>query len=229
MTRILKLWLCLIAILCFGSVLEAAKPEAKSIQMLGGSDAEGGLAQWTSFHEGEDTKTADVWSLDKDGVLSCKGTPLGYLVTKKEYTNFVLTLQWRWPPGKKPGKGGVLVRITGEDKIWPKSLEAQINAGDAGDFWGLAGYELTGPAERYKSLSHPKFGKLTNVKKIKPVEKEPGQWNSYKITADGGTVTLVINGQEVNKATGCDVVPGKICLTSEGHEIQFRDVVLTPK
>jgi hypothetical protein len=41
-------------------------------------------------------------------------------------------------------------------------------------------------------------------------------------------VTLEINGQEVNRATGCDVVPGKICLTAEGDEIHFRNVRLSP-
>jgi hypothetical protein len=42
--------------------------------------------------------------------------------------------------------------------------------------------------------------------------------------ARGGVVTLSINGREVNRATGCDVVPGKICLTAEGDEYYFRNV-----
>ena len=121
----------------------------------------------------------------------------------------------------------MLVRTTGEHKIWPRSLEAQINAGDAGDFWGLDGYELSGPAERMRSMDHQQFGKLTNVKKVKALEKPPGQWNSYEIIAQGDTVTLVINGEQVNKATGCDLDSGKICLTSEGSEIHFRNVVVT--
>jgi len=166
--------------------------------------------------------------LTKDDVLICKGTPLGYIYTNRQYTNFVLTLQWRWPPKGKPGRGGVLLRTTGENKIWPKSLEAQINAGDAGDFWGLNGYELAGPADRSKTLTTDKFGKLTNLKKTKAVEKEPGQWNTYKITANGETVTLEINGQIVNQAEGCAAVPGTICLTAEGNEIHFRNISITP-
>ena len=74
----------------------------------------------------------------------------------------MLKLEWRWPTDKEPGKGGVLIHITGENKIWPKSLEAQLNAGDAGDFWGLDGYELSGPADRTRSFDNEKFGKLTN-------------------------------------------------------------------
>ena len=116
------------------------------------------------------------------------------------------------------------MRKTGPDKIWPKSLEAQINAGQAGDFWGLDGYRLTGPAERSKGLTHPQFGKLANVAKAAAMEKPAGQWNRYEIVARGGVVTLAINGREVNRATGCDVVPGSICLTAEGDEYDFRNV-----
>ena len=178
------------------------------------------------FHSADpEAKIQDVWSL-KDGVLICRGEPLGYLYTKKDYSDFVLRLQWRWPPEKKPGKGGVLIRMSGQHKIWPRSLEAQLNAGDAGDFWGLAGYVLTGPAERTRSSEHEKFGKLTNVKKAKALEKPAGQWNSYEIIAEGDTVTLIINGEQVNRATGCDLDAGRICLTSEGDEIHFKNVVV---
>ncbi len=182
-------------------------------------------ANWDVFSEDPDSKISDTWGY-ADGVVICKGTPQGYAYTKKEYTDFVFELEWRWPEGKKPGRGGVLVRMTGEHKIWPKSLEAQINSPDAGDFWGLVGYQLEGPAERSKSLEHPQFGKLSHVKKAKQAEKPAGQWNQYKITAKGDTVTLEINGQVVNRATGCETTPGRICLTSEGDEIHFRNVKL---
>ena len=167
----------------------------------------------------------EVWRMEDD-VLICSGNPLGYLYSRTDYRDLTLKLEWRWPEGK-PGKGGVLIRMTGEHRIWPRSLEAQINAGDAGDFWGLSGYGLTGSAERMKSLEHEQFGKLTNVKKIKAAEKPAGQWNTYEIIAEGETVTLIINGEEVNKATGCDLDAGRICFTSEGSEIHFRNITLT--
>lgn len=182
---------------------------------------------WKAFSEDPDAALADVWKLT-DGVLVCKGTPKGYIYTKRDFADFILRLEWRWPPGGKPGSGGVLLRTTGKHQIWPKCLEAQINAPDAGDFWGLAGFPLTGPAQRYKSLEHPQLGKLTNLKKIENAEKPPGQWNQYEITAEGHTVTLKINGRTVNRATGCQTTPGKILLTAEGDEIHFRNVKLVP-
>ena len=211
----------------------AAEPQDGQIDLLASfatpdkfAKPDGGVV-WKFVSEDPKTRLSDVWKLDGD-VLICKGTPKGYIYTEQDFADFVLKLEWRWPPDKKPGNGGVLLRTTGEHKIWPKSLEAQINAGDAGDFWGLGGYQLTGPAERSKSLEHPQFGKLTNVKKKKAAEKPSGQWNCYEIIANGDTVTLKINGQTVNRATGCETTPGKIALTAEGDEIHFRNVRLSP-
>jgi len=184
------------------------------------------LTQMAFFSADPQVAMENVWRME-EGVLVCSGNPLGYLYTKQDYRDFALKLEWRWPEGKKPGKGGVLIRMTGEHKVWPRSLEAQINAGQAGDFWGLDGYGLSGSAERMKSLESPQFGKLTNVKKTSDVEKPAGQWNAYEIIAKGDTVTLIINGEQVNKATGCALDAGRICLTSEGSEIHFRNITLT--
>jgi len=184
------------------------------------------LDAWDCYLADPGANVQDVWSVE-DGVLICTGKPLGYLYTKKDYRDFVLRLQWRWPEGKKPGNGGILLRMTGENRIWPMSLEAQLNNGNAGDFWGLAGYPLTGPEERLNSSEHKQFGKLTNLKKTANLEKSPGEWNTYEITAVGDTVTLVINGEQVNRATGCFPDFGRICLTSEGSEIHFRNIVVT--
>ena len=223
----LPLWiplsLCLLALRA-----DAAENVSQDIPLVPAQDSDGNLPGWKSFLEKPGAKTGDVWRLTPEGVLVCKGTPKGYLYTERSYANFVLRLQWRTPPGKKPGSGGVLIRMSGKHKIWPKSLEAQLNAGGEGDFWGLDGYELAGPAERLKVVPASPFGKLTNLKRTRDAVKPPGQWNQYEIIADGPTVTLKINGQVVNRATGCEVVSGPICLTAEGDEVHIRDVRLTP-
>ncbi len=198
-------------------------------RLLTPSSPSGELTGWKSFLEDPKAKTGDVWRLGPDGVLVCKGKPHGYLYTEKSYTDFTLTLEWRTPEGQKPGRGGILVRMTGPHKIWPKSLEAQLNAGDEGDFWGLDGYRLSGPADRRRVIETSPFGKLTNVRKTVAPVKAPGQWNRYEVIARGETVVLKINGQEVNRATGCDVVAGPVCLTAEGDEIHFRNVAIVSK
>lgn len=229
MTATLRSLTPLIVTLALAATTQAGeKSSRQGIALLTSQDkTTGELALWRAFSADPSVKASDVWTLDSEGVLSCRGTPKGYIATSKDYTNFTLRLQWRWPAGK-PGNGGVLIRMTGPDKIWPQSLEAQINAGQAGDFWGLAGYRLSGPNERMKKVSHPQFGQLINLKKTAMVERTAGEWNQYEIVAQGSTVTLTINGKMVNRTTDCAVVPGKICLTAEGDSYQFRQIELVP-
>jgi hypothetical protein len=38
-----------------------------------------------------------------------------------------------------------------------------------------------------------------------------------------------VNGPQVNQATGCEAVPGRILLTSEGQVVHCRNLRLIPK
>jgi len=60
------------------------------------------------------------------------------------------------------------------------------------------------------------------------VEKPVGEWNQYEITCKGNNVKLVINGQVVNEGAESEMTKGKILLQSEGAEVHFRNVELTP-
>lgn len=197
---------------------------AVGVPMLTVQAADGELDGWASFSETAGVKTGEVWKLSADGVLICRGTPNGYLYTKKPYADFVMTLEWRWPPGGTAGKGGVLFRMSGDHLIWPRSLEAQLNAGAAGDFWALGGFGIGGPQDRMKTLEHPRFGQLRNLPRLGGVEKPVGEWNTMEIVAKGGVVVLKVNGEEVNRAEGCATAAGPILLTAEGAEIHFRNL-----
>ena len=175
------------------------------------------------------SKKKDVWSV-KDGVLVCKGEPLGYLQTKESFESFRLQMDWRWAPGGEPGNSGVLFRIEGKAKsILPRCVEVQLKSGDAGDVWAFYGTKVSGPQDRAKVVKdHELLGDFMGVAKIKAAEKKPGEWNSYDITVKGGDITVKVNGELVNEATGMNVVSGPIGLQSEGGEIHFRNVKLTP-
>jgi len=201
----------------------AADKPAGAIDLFDGKS----LAGWEHYLVKPDVKMADVWSV-RDGLLICKGKPMGYLATKKEYTNYKLVVEWRWAPGKKAGNSGVLMRITGEPKALPKCAEAQLKSGSAGDIYGFHGFKVKGDAARLKSAHGEMIGQLSGVSKIKGNEKEPGEWNRYDITLNGGDLTLIINGEKVNEATGLDIVAGKIGFQSEGGEIHFRTIRLIP-
>src|SRR5262245_22050162 len=80
---------------------------------------------------GTDLKGWRVWAPKgkgdfevKDGTITTSGKPAGYIITEKEYGNYKLTVEWRWEEGAKKIKNpnsGVLLHVSGEDKIWPKS------------------------------------------------------------------------------------------------------------
>jgi len=176
------------------------------------------LAGWT-HHLNDGGKPEDVWSVTAAGELVCKGLPIGYLRTEKDYANFVLRLSWRFDPSKPPGNSGVLLRMVGEDKVWPKSIEAQLMSGQAGDFWNIDEFPMKVVAERTRGR---------NTQRTATNEKPLGEWNQYEITVWKGHVVLRVNGRILNQAWDCEEVPGKICLQSEGAEIHFRDVALMP-
>ena len=194
-------------------VLCPATHAADEVELFNGKD----LTGWTGFFN-DGGKLEEVWSVKEGGVLYTKGKPAGYIQTEKDYANYVLTLEWRFPNPEKPGNGGVLLRKVGPDKVWPKSIEAQLANKNAGDFWNVDKFQMTVPAERTKGR---------NTKKLHDSNEKPlGEWNQYEITANGGTVTLKVNGLVQNEATGCEVIPGKICLQSEGSEMEFRNIRL---
>jgi len=160
-----------------------------------------------------------VWRVE-DGVLICSGNPAGYIRTERAYTNFILKLEWRFNPvTKQAGNSGVLVRLIGEDKVWPKSVEAQLQSGNAGDFWNIDQFGMSVDPTRTSGR---------NTRKTHGAERPVGEWNEYEIVVHKGDVVLFVNGEELNRAWDVDEVPGTIGLQSEGAEIHFRNIRITP-
>ncbi len=205
-------------VLTFAGLFAAssARAEDKEVALFNGKNLEG----WTFFLNDPKAKLEDVWSVE-DGVLICKGKPAGYIRTEKDYTNYVLTLEWRFNKEKGAGNSGVLLRTTGKDKIWPKSVEAQLHSGNAGDIWNIDECKITVDKQRTE-------GRRTVKKSGKDANNEMplGDWNQYEITVNKGNLMLKVNGRLQNEATDYEEVPGKICLQSEGAEIHFRNIKL---
>ena len=67
-----------------------------------------------------------------------------------------------------------------------------------------------------------------NGKKSHEAERPVGEWNEYEIVCEGGKITLFVNGEQVNEAAGCPERAGAIALQSEGAEIHFKDIRLSP-
>ena len=170
------------------------------------------LSGWT-FASDELKETFGV----KDGVITDTGQPRGYIRTTEDYTNYVLRLQLRHI---QAGNSGVLLRMTGPDKVWPKSIEAQGASDNMGDIWNIDNVPMKVDPARTKDR---------RTVKLHPSNEKPvGQWNEYEIYVNGGDLQIYVNRLLQNYATECQETSGKICLQSEGSPKEFRNIVLIP-
>ncbi len=170
---------------------------------------------WKRFIPGVENPA--TWSIN-EGILQCSGKPSGYIRTVATHTNYILRLDWRFNPDAA-GNSGVLVRQIEDDKVWPRSIEAQLQSGRAGDFWNIGDFVMKAAADRTNGR---------NTRATSTNEKPLGEWNSYEIEVDGPVVELRVNGKVLNVATDCAIVAGHICLQSEGVPISFRNIRVTP-
>jgi len=187
----------------------------------------GNLDAWDFVASKEGFAKDDVWSIE-DGVVRTTGKPSGYIKTQKEYEDYKLDIEWRWPPGTDGGNNGVLVHASDPNAlgVWPRSLEVQLFKNNAGDFWvigteidvptkGIPGYE-----DRIQGRRHLNF--------TDDSEKPLGEWNKMTIICSGDTVTVFVNGDLVNYGFDSDVDEGSICLQSEGAACEYRNLEITP-
>lgn len=181
-------------------------PSAK-IELFNGKD----LVGWTAFPKDE---TGTIWTI-KDGVLVCTGRPNGYLRTEQAYKQFKLTVEWRFT---RAGNSGVLVHITGPDKVWPMCIECQGAHLHQGDFWIWSGAAINEPMKQRNGV----------IMAGPSVEKELGEWNTYQVICKDDTVAILVNGKEMNKVTGANIAAGQVALQCEGGAYEVRKVTIEP-
>ena len=196
-------------------VVKPVVPQEKTL-LWNGKDFTG----WTRYLRDPSKDVDDTWSVE-NGLLRCTGRPAGYMRTEKVYADYHLHVEWRWPD--KPGNNGVLVHMSGDDKVWPKSLECQLHSGNAGDFWVIGGVET---AEHAKG--GPRVGGRRTRKLKDSSEKPLGQWNAYDIICKDDWIVVIVNGVLQNIGTRCSETSGKICLQSEGALIEYRNIYVEP-
>jgi folate-binding Fe-S cluster repair protein YgfZ len=100
-------------------------------------------------------------------------------------------------------------------------VEVQLALGNAGDFW-VIGTNLEVPDLEKRRQGRRHLNLTDNS------EKPAGQWNKMEIEAKGNELKVWVNGDLVNHGTNLDVTKGAISLQSEGAQIYFRNIYLTP-
>ncbi|MGO4770389.1 DUF1080 domain-containing protein [Flavobacterium sp. W22_SRS_FK3] len=160
-----------------------------------------------------------------NGMIRMYGDTNGYLMSKKSYTNFELSLAYRWNieeqyKTKNKKNSGVMYNIPSDypDKIWPKGIQFQIKENTTGDFIFLdqVTAKVNGKqVEPGASVTSAKF--LEN-------ENPYGDWNMIVIRSFNGKITQYLNGKLVNEGTEATATEGKISLNYEGSPIDFKNI-----
>ncbi|HZL12274.1 MAG TPA: DUF1080 domain-containing protein [Prolixibacteraceae bacterium] len=193
----------------------AASCAQKKESLFNGKNLDG----WTIFVS-DSTINPENFFYVNEGVIETLGVPAGYLRTIKEYSNYQLHVEWRYP--ENPTNSGVLLHVNGPDKIWVTHYQAQLKHENAGDFivHGV-GVSATLGDTVYVSTETVK----PLIPKLHPTNEKPaGEWNSYDITCKGNTIEIRVNGLLQNIADNCSLTKGAIGLQAEGSKIQFRNL-----
>jgi hypothetical protein len=169
----------------------------------------------------------------RDGLLVSLGTPNGHLITDAVHQNYRLEAQYRF--AGKPGNCGVLIHASTPRalyKMFPKSIEVQMNHQNAGDFWCIV-EDITvpdmekrrGPKEKW-GVTEGKARRILNL--TDGSEKPVGEWNTMVIECLNNEVMVWVNGDLVNHGYNCTAAKGQIAIQAEGSEVEFRKLQLTP-
>jgi hypothetical protein len=191
-----------------------------------------------------------------ENIIRVSGESWGALSTKKEFENYHLQLKFKWGAlswGQKKGKkkdSGLLYHSVGQYGAdygaWMRSQEFQIEEGNCGEYWGVAGGTADIPVVKKPDMAayiySPQGTPATfsqgskqgrHCMKGTDAENSSGQWNTLDLYCHGDTSIHVVNGKvimvlyrnrQVDKGQESPLTKGKIQLQSEGAEIFFKGI-----
>ena len=153
-----------------------------------------------------------TWT-EKSGVITCTGHPRGYLYSKKNYGNFTLRVEYRFPESSEKNENpntGILIYITGENRIWPRCLEVQ------GKFEEMA---------QIKSNTKEVTLEVTDNQVARETARRPvGEWNTIEVISKDGMLTSILNGTKIASCKPSELTEGFFGIQSEGDAVEFRNI-----
>jgi hypothetical protein len=170
-------------------------------------------AQEADFVKLFDGETLNGWKLVgkkgdgygvTNGVMFCARGGGGNLLTEKEFSDFVLRLEYKLEEG---GNNGVGIRTP-------------FAPGDAA-YLGMEIQMLDDKAPKHAKIKPWQFnGSIYNIVPAKNGTAKIGEWNDYEITAKGRHIKVVLNGRTIVNADLNDVHDPE---TLEKHPGMLRD------
>jgi hypothetical protein len=198
-----------------------------------------------------------VVNVDGEPAMRVSGEIFGGISTQQEFENYHLRVEFKWGTNKiesfkeRKRDSGILYHAVGphgvDARAWMRSQELQIQEGDCGDYWGVAGGAFDVPARKNEKDQYVFDEKAPLIKfsatseagrrciKNPDAEKPTGEWNVVDLYCYGDSSVHVINGTVVmrlfksrqeDNGTETRLAKGKIQLQSEGCEIYYRNLTV---
>ncbi|MBN2744180.1 MAG: DUF1080 domain-containing protein [Marinilabiliaceae bacterium] len=161
----------------------------------------------------------------RDSAIVMQGSRPGYLMTKKSFANYRLSVDFKWDEQHKGKRNsGVMYHVATSqpDSLWPQGIQYQIKDNATGDFILLRGTTLT-----VNDITNPPAPNAVH-KRTADAEKTIGEWNTLVIEVRGDRCDQYLNGTLVNSGTGASQNHGRILLQFEGAPVWFKNIILTP-
>ena len=223
-----RVFILLIAFVVFLSCKQTQEPP--TIHLFDGVDLRGWHAD---VPDADSNPNIEKSFVVKDSLLISMGDPRGHLISDSVFSNYRLDVEYRF--AGDPGNCGVLVHASTPRALYgmfPKSLEVQMQSGDAGDFWCIVEditvpdmLERRGPEETW-GITEGKNRRIMNL--TDDSENPLGEWNTMKIECVADTIKVWVNGDLVNYGYSCTTTKGQIAVQAEGAKVEFRKIDLTP-
>ena len=201
------------AFLCFGSDASAQK----TTKLFNGKD----LSGWNFVVDKNSVPAEQVFRERR--CHQHHRTAIRIHVHERKIRDYKLH-EYRWPNGKEKANSGIFLLIEEPKNPFPNGIECNLMLDNAGDFVLLGGSDLT-EYQNKPGQPRPSFPKIQKANQDS--EKPAGEWNEANIFVKNGVITVYINGVYQNTGTN-KVKEGYIGLQSEGKEVQFRNVTITP-
>jgi len=158
-----------------------------------------------------------------DGAIRCKAGHGGLLLTEGEYSNFIVRLEFRLPPG---GNNGLAIRSpVGVNPAYGAMCELQVLDSEHKKYANLDARQYHGSAY---GIAAARRGFL----------REAGQWNYQQVIVNGSQIQVELNGSvildtDVSKVTefmadsahpGKDRTSGHFGFAGHNDPVEFRNV-----
>lgn len=192
--------------------------------------------------------------------LSPKKVPFGVLTTERSFERYHLRLEYKWgrkkfdPRAREIRDAGLLYHIWQADKVWPKSVECQIQEGDTGDLiflstggvsWLNPRPDTAAPGQGDAALLPEEGGVPRDFQNADfgpmlgryPVQDWIDGWNTVDLIVHGADdATHIVNGTVRSRLSDMrrpiaggkwePLRSGPIAIQLEGAELYYRNIEL---